>query len=57
MVAKIIHAAHGHHKSTTAAHAAGKRGMPPLVGKRHEDKKANHGVLAKVKSHKRTAHG
>ena len=57
MVHKIINAAPKHHKGTTAAHAVGKRGMPPLVGKRHEDAKSNHGVLAKVRGHKRTAHG
>ncbi len=57
MVHKILKSAEKHHRATTAAHSAGKQGMAPMVGKRHEDKKSNHGVLAKVGKHKRTAHG
>jgi hypothetical protein len=34
---RILKAAHGHHKGTIHAHAKGKTGMPPHVGKRHED--------------------
>lgn len=58
MVHRIVKAAPKHHHSTTVAHASGKRGNPPLVGKRHEDHQAH----ARVGGHarhpaKRSAHG
>ena len=54
---KILKTGAKHHAATLAAHAMGKTGHPPHVGKRHEDKKSNHGPIARASAPKRSAAG